>query len=133
MISANHTKSSDLTSPTTQVTSTQPTTTITEMSTVKITEKNPNRIEDIASNYELEYQEPCRKNQYKEEFLACNTWNRTLCDSPCNKARCPDFAKCKDASNDTHPLFECACQLGMEMKEDSQACIAPQTLEPTPR
>ena len=95
--------------------------------------ENPNRIKVIELDYELEYQEPCRRNQYKEEFKECNTWNQTLCNSPCKTSKCPTFAKCKDTSNDTHPLFECVCQLGTEMKDDSQACIAPQIPDPTPR
>ena len=100
---------------------------------IEISTDNPNRIEVIELDYELEYQEPCRRNQYKEEFKECNTWNKSLCNSPCKTAKCPTFAKCKDTSNDTHPLFECVCQLGTEMKDDFQACIAPQHPDPTPR
>ena len=97
------------------------------------TQKNPNKIDTIPIDYELEYREPCKYNQYLEEFRECNTWNKAVCNSPCTKVKCPKFAKCKDVSNETHPLTECACQLGMEMKDDSMACIAPQHQKPTPR
>ena len=102
-------------------------------STPKADTDNPNRIESIELDYELQYKEPCQRNQYKEEFKSCNTWSPTTCNSPCKTARCPTFAKCVDISNASDALFECKCQLGTEMKDDREECIVPQRHDPTPR
>ena len=66
----------------------------------------------------------------------CNTWDASYCPSPCDRVKCPPFAKCKDISNDTDPLWRCDCQLGTVKKGDGSACIAPQpqpvTIRPIP-
>ena len=71
--------------------------------------------------------------KYKEEREACNTWNPIDCPNPCDNVRCPAFAKCKNISTDTDPLFRCDCQLGTVKKEDGSACIAPQPQKVTVR
>ena len=63
--------------------------------------------------------------QYVEQKAPCNTWNKDLCASPCDKVKCPSFAKCKDLSNETDPVYECVCQLGTVKKQDGSKCIAP--------
>ena len=44
---------------------------------------------------ELEYQENCQSNQYSEETRECNSWDREKCPSPCERVKCPAFAKCQ--------------------------------------
>ena len=67
--------------------------------------------------------------QYSEETRECNTWDPNgVCPSPCERVKCPAFAKCHDISNETDPLYECVCQLGTVKKEDGSSCI-----RPTPR
>lgn len=87
----------------------------------------------MKNEFELLYQETCKRNQYKEEYKECNTWRKSTCNSPCKIVKCPTFAKCHDISNETHPAFECKCQLGTEMKDDSLKCIPPEKHVPTPR
>ena len=71
--------------------------------------------------------------KYKEEREGCNTWNATLCPNPCDNVKCPAFAKCKNISTESDPLFRCDCQLGTVKKEDGSACIAPQPQKVTVR
>ena len=99
----------------------------------KTNQNNPNRIDTIGVNDELMYKEPCKRNQYNEEVKECNSWNKTICNSPCKNAKCPKFAKCHDISTETQPSFECRCQLGTQMKDDLQECIQPQVYDSTPR
>ena len=118
---------------TSQISTTDQVTPTSVSSTPEVDTDNPNRIKSIELDYELQYKEPCQRNQYREEFKSCNTWSRTTCNSPCKTARCPTFAKCVDISNETDALFECKCQLGTEMKDDREECIVPQRHDPTPR
>ena len=124
----------ELSSQTTAATLIQsnPSTTEKKTTTAIITD-NPHWIQPMKNDFELLYEETCKRNQYREEYKDCNTWRKDSCDSPCKNVKCPTFAKCHDTSNETHPAFECKCQLGTEMKDDSLKCIPPEKHQPTPR
>lgn len=77
--------------------------------------------------------ENCTGTQYSEEYLECVDWNKTTCPSPCNKDRCPNFAKCIDVSNETRPMYTCNCVLGYVMDSSSHTCLRPVPPTPTPR
>ena len=111
----------------------QPITTTKRKSTTIIKTDNPHWIKPMENDFELLYEETCKRNQYKEEYKQCNTWRKSKCDSPCKNVKCPTFAKCHDISNETHPAYECKCQLGTEMKDDSLKCIPPEKHRQTPR
>lgn len=104
----------------------------TESPTTTLGPGNDNEPE-VMPDIELEYEEKCKHNQYKEILEECNTWNLEMCPSPCDKVKCPSFAKCHDHSNETDPAYECVCQLGTIKKDDGTACVAPIPAPPTPR
>ena len=71
-------------------------------------------------NSQKNYKKTVFNLQYSEERRECNTWDQSLCPSPCDRVKCPAFAKCQDISNKTDPLYECACQLGTIKKVGEQ-------------
>lgn len=88
---------------------------------------------DTLTVVELEFEEVCVNNQYREDEESCNTWNVEACNSPCQTALCPLFALCVDVSNETDPLFDCQCQLGTVLSPELNRCIDPPPTAPTPR
>nr|XP_045582766.1 adhesion G-protein coupled receptor D1-like [Procambarus clarkii] len=77
--------------------------------------------------------ETCYGIQFKQDNKSCNTWNKTMCPSPCNTCKCPDYGICKDLSTELDPNATCVCTMGYQMSSDGQSCIRPPPTTPTPR
>ena len=85
-------------------------------------------------HFELEYEEPCQSNQFREQAENCNTWDKQMCPGPCLVPnRCPTFSKCIDVSDEIEAKFTCECQLGTVMHADGSGCYKPAPTTPTTR
>ncbi|XP_053628486.2 putative adhesion G protein-coupled receptor E4P [Cherax quadricarinatus] len=85
------------------------------------------------TSYAICGNETCTGIQYKEKKLACNTWNKTTCPSPCLSTKCPDYGVCRDDSNNTDPIATCVCTMGYKMSPTKTSCVRPPPSTPTPR
>ncbi|XP_045113461.1 adhesion G-protein coupled receptor D1-like [Portunus trituberculatus] len=75
----------------------------------------------------------CENDQYQEETRYCNTWNKTICPSPCENMTCPEYGICRDESTEKKPKATCVCTMGFIMNDAKDKCVRPPPPSPTPR